>query len=222
MDAMSASLYVENHVKLASEWLKDHVILHHEQNDRVGIVEVGNRNGSNIHRCELMLAMHSGHLVLTGDHDTICWGRYRGGHGVVGAIAWIARDGVFGYVREKASIGMGQVGVEEWKAEVAFYEAVGNLREAQKELDEDRDQAGIVPDGHDDHLTSEVDLWNEVIKLIRNGHHQQDVIERIAHHDCDCERLDLGMVPSQRLLWGWSIVRKADELLTKAEDTKGG
>jgi hypothetical protein len=117
---------------------------------------------------------------------------------------------------------MGQVGVEEWKAEVALDEAIYNLGEAEKELGEDRDQVGIVPDGHDDHLTSEVNLWREVIELIHNGHHQQDIIERIADHDCDCERLDLGMVPSQRLLWGWSIVRKADELLTKAEDTKGG
>jgi len=193
--------YVQEHVDLAAQWLKDHVILCHEQNERVGIVEVGNRSGSSVHRCELMLVTHSGHLVMTGDHDTICWARYQGGGGVAGAIAWMARSGVCGYVREKASIGMGQIGVEDWSAEVALDQALDYLREAKEEATVEA------------RAVNEVELWLKVIDMIRDCAHQQKIIEHIADHDSDCERLDLGVVPSQRLLWGWSIVKKADELL---------
>jgi len=211
MTPITVSQYVDNHVKLADKWLSDHVVLHHEQHERVGIVEVGKPNGSFEHRCEIVLVRHSGHLVVTGDHDTMCFGRYSGPNRVSAAIAWMARDGVCGYVREKASIGMSGVGVDTWIAEVALSQA-----ESYRDDVYEQEAQSIG----DEYALREARLWREVAHMIRDGYEQNSILEHIYDNDGDGERCDIGVVPSQRLLWAWSIIRKADQLLTEKDPAR--
>jgi len=195
VECYSEAEYIKQHVEMADKSLKDLAILRHDNWPGGGLVIVGNPNGSSCYRCEIVL-VPSGHLILTGDLDTMVWGRFGGG-AVREAIHWMARSDVSYYVKQKANIGMGRIGCEEFELPVAIWEAREYLRDAQRDECSSAEKWKIIVAK----LESEDEEWSHYL-----------VSELLYNTLCDCEYPNLGMVPSQRLLWAWSLLRKADAL----------
>jgi hypothetical protein len=162
-------------------------------------VEIGASNGSSNMRCRLSL--YRGHLSLVGDPDHMVWAYYQG-QGIEGAVAWMARGDIEYYVRQKASIGMGNIGVDEFDNEVALTDAEEHLRELE------RDGAGAI----------RVKGWEKIVRELKdNGgamgqHDTYNLIYEIAY-DCDSLSGNFGVVVSPRLVWAWMLVCKAHELI---------
>lgn len=198
MKVQSEKDYVNDHVKLAEGSLKDLAILRHDQwAGRGGIITVGNPNGSSVYRCDIMLSP-AGYLILTGDLDTVVWGGYCGDT-VAGAVEWMARSDVSYYVHQKANIGMGNVGCDDFDEGVAVWEAKDYLRDAiEGDCISRKDWEEVV-----ENLTDpNVGTWD--------AHSVGEMIYGIMN---DPECTSIGNVASQRLLWGWSVMRKTNELL---------
>ncbi|MFA5053183.1 MAG: hypothetical protein WC565_03955 [Parcubacteria group bacterium] len=197
IECYSESDYIKQHVELADKSLKDLAILRHDNWPGGGLVIVGKPSGSSCYRCEIVL-VPSGHIILTGDLDTMVWGRWNIAEGGVReAIRWMARSDVSYYVRQKASIGMNNIGCEQFELPVAIWEAREYLRDAQ------RDEC------------SSAEKWKKIVAKLESEDEewtQDSVTELLYTTLCDCDIPNIGMVPSQRLLWAWSLLRRADAL----------
>jgi hypothetical protein len=160
-------------------------------------VEIGAPNSSNM-RCKLSL--YRGHLSLVGDPDPMVWAYYDA-RDIEGAIAWMARGDIEYYVHQKASIGMGGIGVDEFDDEVALADAEEHLRHVTEE----------------DSRRMRIKAWEKIVEELKdNGamgqHDTYNLIYEIAD-DFDNLSGNFGMVVSSRLVWAWMLVRKAHELI---------
>lgn len=188
--------------------LKDHKIL--SQDDKT--VLLGNPNGCSNFRCEIISS--GGYLIVCGDNDIMCFG-YDGKTTVQQKIAWMGRP-FSEYVREKAHIGMTSgLGCEVFDSEIAVEEIHDHMMDPGSE---EGDREGwkrvkvrvceVWPDETD--FAKPID---EVLKLEAGDIEQRDLWDIIYKELEDCEHLDIGVVPSGRLISAWCLVKKANELL---------
>ena len=192
MKPLSTKQFIDQHVEMAARSLKDHAILSRGPGERLVI---GNPDGSSTYRCTLMLAQ--GYLVLVGDLDTMVWAHCSYPH-IEQAISWMSTKDIGHYVLQKAKIGMGNIGCEQYVDEVALYEALDRVEDAKKE-----DRPG------------EANRWGQVAEFIQSATHDEYALNSYMYEEMefDSEELGLGMCPSSRLLWAWLLVRKARDLL---------
>jgi hypothetical protein len=192
MNPQSEKDYIADHVKLAETSLAEHQILYRDANK----ITVG-KPKSSTYRCDILLS--GAYLIMVGDCDTMVFAHYDG-RDIEGAIKWMARADVSYYVKQKAAIGMGSIGHESFDLDVALWEAKENLRDAEE-----------------DEGNRSIEGWRKIVRELETRYDEYDdrrealnlLYTTLADYDHD----SFGMVPSQRLLWAWSIIRKAHELL---------
>lgn len=191
MKPMTKKEYIADHVKRSDESLAEHIILTRGPGERI---VVGKPDRSE-YRCTLMLAQS--YLVLVGDLDTMVWAHCPYAK-IEQAISWMSTEDVGYYVLQKAQIGMGSVGCESYIPEVALQQAMDMA------ADESENENGKK--------------WSSIVDYIQESDHNNNSLDAMVYETFDdCEMLGMGMCPSPRLLWAWSIVRKANELLKEAE-----
>lgn len=194
MKAISEKEYIAEHVKLADSCLAEHQILYRDSNK----VTVG-KPGRSEYRCDLILS--GAYLIMVGDCDTMVFAYYSG-KTVDGAIEWMARSDVSYYVRQKANIGMNNVACDDFDAEVALWEARDFLRDA---IEND---------------CRTVDSWRKVVEALededREEWQENELADFMYRTFADPDFCEIGLVPSHRLMWAWSIVRTAHRLLEAA------
>lgn len=175
--------------------LQDLRILHRWQcGQRGGMMVIGKPNGSSVYRCEITLTP-SGHLILTGDLDTVCWARFSG-ESLERAITWIGREQFSMYCSEKASIGMGHK-LEKYVPEIALMDVEDNIENARSDENEEA-----------------VEIWEEIREMITEyDENIEEIRQAIYDKTGDCEAVDIGMAPSPTLIWGWGYLRNVRRLL---------
>jgi hypothetical protein len=187
--------------------IKDHRIL--AQDNKT--ILLGNPNGCFNFRCEIISS--GGYLIVCGDNDIMCFGG--GGKTTVqDKIVWIGRQ-FSSYVREKAHIGMTGVGCEEFDSDVAADEIRQYMTdpyedERFKEAWKRIKVRAIEAFPNDSQLNAPIE---EVVKLEMCEVDQRELQEIIYDEMEDPEHLDVGVVPSRRLIAAWCLVKKANDLL---------
>ena len=136
---------------------------------------------------------------MVGDCSAMIWA-HSPSSTIEGAIASMATDDISYYVLQKAHIGMGGgIGCDAFEEDVALWEAQDYLRSAV--------EAGC----------RSAERWRKVVKALESEGEEpwnhESVASLLYLMLGDSDIPTLGVVPSSRLLWAWSIVRKAHELL---------
>ena len=191
---------IERLVATAKDSLKDHVI----RSEGERFVEIGAPGDCNM---QCMLAFGLGHLAVFGDNNPVVFAYYNDSGGITGAIRWMSCDNL-SYVRKKATIGMTHLGTKVFDLEIARAEADDHAAEALRE------GSRLV-----------AARWTEIAKRLRNN---DEWTEQQAHEMAygvlgDSELFDdLGIVVSERVVWAWMLVRKANELLRLRDAERGG
>ena len=159
-----------------------------------------------------IISLRNGRLFVGGDIND-CVFAYFGGHRDatpeqknVGKVAWIGNHEGFGYIQEKAGIGMTDNGklTEVWEADIARLQIKAFL----KDLEEEKEDYSEIA------YEKKKEAFKEAIGLLEDG---PEVMGRHLYDSLgydDMESLfDIGQVISPRVMYAWAACRRLCELI---------
>jgi len=184
----------KQHVLMASESLKDHVVLPGSVDGRW---QIGKPNGSSVFRAEIIVTFCNS-LIIHGDVDLVCFRSYHGPGGPLAVLGWVA-GGSSDYMTQKASMGTGSSVAREYDAEVALDDVLDHIEQGQE--------------NPEDHPANWLEVWKEVEVRIRRGDPEMYIQQAIYDGLGDAELVGVGDCTSSRVLWGWLLVKKLHSLM---------
>jgi hypothetical protein len=188
--------------------------------------------GSSSYWCDIVV-MGDCALSVWGDIAGCFFSYYPDAKSPEEVVAWMARADVGYYGHQKAAIGMGNIGVDEYRDEIA----IADLRERHLQAPEEFGEAGWAV--HGDHYTA---LFERAIGRFRNGEDrrlildelylghrggQQHVIDGVANwtwipglEEIDQDATEwlytVGEVTSTRVIYALAAISRLHELLQAA------
>lgn len=187
--------YREQYAQELREYTAQCYAEHILKNSTENTWEIRNPNGSSVFYAEI--AALGPYLVVVGDTDTVV---FRGSYTGIKLVSWLASSDSYGYLCEKASIGMsGDDHVYEFDADAA--------REDLQELRETR-----AEDAGDDALDEEEeDLFKEL--LGGQYEHPQGLHQQLYDAGITDEPHRVGRVISPRIYYAHAAVKRLWALL---------
>ena len=202
---ISAKDYKEKQVKMVGSNFEDH---------EYTVVGPGHwrlrRKDSSVFWCDIVV-MQVG-LAVWGDIPGCFFSYYSGARKPEDLIYWIANSGFTSYTLEKANIGTGNIGIEEYIPEVAEYELSEALESAKEHFDEE----------WDDVKNQYTEAINDAIQQIRNNDLVPPALDSLYDDICDIEPdcfewvFDIGKVPSMRYFLAVAAISRLASLLNEA------
>lgn len=157
--------------------------------------------GSSFYQATVVVA-YDGSVIIHGDVNIVCFQSYRGLGGALEAIRWVALSDL-SYLEAKAAVGTGQEVAYDYCDEVALDDVLDHIEQLEKEREDS-----------DPESEKQIASWRLVEGSICDGDHEIEVRELVYEELNDPElAVHIGTVTSARVVWGWMIVRKLNELL---------
>ena len=145
-------------------------------------------------------------VIVHGDVDLVCFQRFCGDPGLTRPIQWVAESSL-DYLKGKAVRGIGHSNVYTFDESVALYEAI---QRRDQHLKDGTDEEGEI----DEYEKKAADKWAEVIEFLEEESPDQRELQEFIYETFeDPEELDIGEVPSARLILAWLIIRKLWDVL---------
>lgn len=177
----------------------------------------------------------SGSVIVTGDIGPMIYGRYSNPRtNPEGGVHWIGRQGgVTGYVRQKASIGMGSTrnAVDKWDSDIAMIDLQEYYDERVAEIKEEYGDIENNEDYTKDELEMEIE---EVISDDKTLNAYKDAMDRVDegpeialqsvyYNITDGWEIagSIGIVPDSNVFFTWAALEKLSQLLlARVDDNK--
>jgi len=178
--------------------------------------------------CDIVVMGDCG-LAVWGDIEGCFFSYYSNPKRPEEVVYWMADADVSYYGRQKAHIGMsGPELVDEYVDEVAIYDLRQRLKQAKEEHDDEWDEPRSRTDMTSTTVGSEyTEAIESAIESIQHGEHitlvMDELRDALRHVDQDAwEWLgSIGRVPSSRLIYTLSAVRRLGQLLRREEKKRG-
>lgn len=203
-------------VNSAISTFKGHELIY--RNDELGLWTIAKRyeDGNKSIRSEYYTEIYAGswgHITVGGDIDYCVFGyysdkRHKGAGHKHAMLKWLGCSTSFGYIREKACIGLSCSGMKDLSTtndeDVALEKIDYEIKTLKDEIDADPDSR---------FYDAQIEAWREARALVTG-----EDLTRAEIHVCDnvqdgWEFLPLGEVTSSRVIYAWAAMRRACELL---------
>lgn len=182
----------------------------------------------------------SGSVVVTGDIGPMIYGRYSNPRtNPEGGAHWMGRQGgVTGYVRQKASIGMGSKrdAVDKWDSDIAYTdlqelvdERIDEIKEDYGDIDNDVDYEDYTEEEKEkirEELEKklsedeELEAYREAMTMVEDG--PEIALGPIYDNITDGWEIcgSIGIVPDPDVFFTWAALEKLSQLLIEREGNK--